>query len=78
MQRAQTSKCRCLAPEWIAMLQDPSKLIDQFAFKNNNVLHQLDKLGEMLSFLFRSFRYPLDSFCSVSVVNRSRADLCRF
>ena len=43
------SKCRRLASELSAMVQDPSESIDQFAFKYKNVLHKLDKLGENLS-----------------------------
>ena len=43
------SKCRRLASELSAMVQDPSEKIDQFAFKYKNVLHKLDKLGENLS-----------------------------
>ena len=43
------SKCRRLASELSAMVQDSSESIDQFAFKYKNVLHKLDKLGENLS-----------------------------
>ena len=43
------SKCRRLASELSAMVQDPLESIDQFAFKYKNVLHKLDKLGENLS-----------------------------
>lgn len=42
-------KCCCLASELSAMVPDPSESIDQFAFKNKNALHQLDKLGNNIN-----------------------------
>ena len=57
------SKCRRLASELSAMVQDPSESIDQFAFKYKNVLHQLDKLMSPRK-LFRNYSRTLLSTLS--------------
>ena len=66
------SKCRRLASELSAMVQDPSESTDQFAFKYKNVLHKLDKLGE-ISVNLVPLTLPRNSFqsCSCTLLSTS-------